>query len=250
MDYKIEPVDYADAPGLAETMMLAMSQSPHYTLLLSNTPIQDLIHDTSLRMPQNLTSNRDFLRHQKVIHIPTGKIVAYARWELPELETSKDVWLDAQMVAPTPAQQRDFKESFDSTQLNNKRKMFNYEMGDFVGPKLGKVYNELVQSGGPYLGMCVLLYQNNPLFAELKKQVLDYMVCHPQHQRKGIASLLLKIGEIEAQKLGLKIFVMTSTDLGSTVFYEKCGFRNLRTVSLNVGKWGGETPHVTSFLEK
>ncbi|KEQ63797.1 uncharacterized protein M437DRAFT_46137 [Aureobasidium melanogenum CBS 110374] len=231
MDYEIQPVDYTDAPGLAETMMLAMSQSPHYTLLLSNTPIQDLIHDTCLRMPQNITSNRDFLRHQKVIHIPTGRIVAYTRWELPELETSKDVWLDAQMVAPTLVQQKAFKESFDLTQLNGKRKIFNYEMGDFVGPKLGKVYNELVQSGGPYL-------------------VLDYMVCHPEHQRQGIASLLLKNGEIEAKKLGLKIFVMTSTDPGSTDFYEKCGFRNLRTVSLDVGKWGEETPHVTSFLEK
>jgi hypothetical protein len=154
MAYKLEPVTYADAPGLAETMMLAMSQSPHYTLLLSNAPTQDLITDTTLRMPQNLTNNRNFLRHQKIIHTPTGKIVGYARWELAETETSKSVWLDAQIPAPTGTQQNAFKASFDTTQVNGKRKIFNYEMGDFVGPKLGKVYKELVGSGGPYLGMC------------------------------------------------------------------------------------------------
>lgn len=81
-------------------------------------------------------------------------------------------------------------------------------------------------------------------------KVLDYMVCHPKHQKTGGASLLLASGEAEARKLGLKIFVMTSTDPGSTLFYEKRGFTNLRTVVLDVEKWGGRTPHVTSFLEK
>lgn len=76
------------------------------------------------------------------------------------------------------------------------------------------------------------------------------MVCHPEHQRKGVASLLLANGELEAQKLGLKIFVMTSTDPASTMFYEERGFTSLRTVVLDVGKWGGRTPHVTCFLEK
>lgn len=155
MAYKLEPVDYTDAPGLAATMILAMSQSPHYTLLLSNTPTSALINDTTLRMPQNLTNNRTLLRHQKVIHIPTGKLVGYARWELAENNASKSVWQDAQITAPTETQQKAFKERFDTTQVNGKRKIFNYEMGDFVGPQLGKVYNELVGRGGPYFGMYV-----------------------------------------------------------------------------------------------
>ena len=64
-------------------------------------------------------------------------------------------------------------------------------------------------------------------------KVLDYMVCHPVHQRKGVASLLLERGEAEARKLGLKIFVMTATDPAGTRFYESSGFKNLRTVTLD-----------------
>lgn len=62
--------------------------------------------------------------------------------------------------------------------------------------------------------------------------------------------MLLERGMIEAQKLGLKMFVMTATDPAGTRFYESHGFKNLLTVSLDDSKWGGTTPHVTSFLEK
>ncbi|KAG8631464.1 hypothetical protein KVT40_000604 [Elsinoe batatas] len=172
--YEIAPVTYSDAPGLAETMMSAMNQDPHYGLLRANATTEELISETTLR-----------------------QVVGYARWELPEGRRSDNVWPDAQPPAATRAQQEEFK------------KLFNYDMANYLGPRLGKPYNELVKQGGPYL-------------------VLDYMVCHPAHQRKGIASMLLESGEVEAQNLRLKIFVMTLDD----------------------SKWGGETPHVTSYLEK
>ncbi|KAK4499455.1 hypothetical protein PRZ48_009970 [Zasmidium cellare] len=229
MTYRIEPVAYTDAPGLSEAMMRAMNQNEHYNLLLNRATTEQLITDTTLRLTYRLSENRNRLRHQKVIHTETGQIVGYAHWELPV--SNKNVWLDAQMPAVTGAEQKSFKDEYDTTELDGKHKLFNYDMGAYVGPGLGKPYNELVKIGGPYL-------------------VLDYMACHPAHQRKGVASMLLERGESEARKLGLKIFVMTATDPAGRAFYERRGLRNLRTVVLNDSRWGGTTPHVTSFLEK
>lgn len=62
--------------------------------------------------------------------------------------------------------------------------------------------------------------------------------------------MLLERGEAEARKLGMKIFVMTATGPSGILFYERHGFKTLRTVTLDDSEWGGTTPHVTSFLEK
>lgn len=156
MAYTVESVVYSDAPGLTETMMRAMSQDPHYTLLLSGATTEELIKDSGLRMPYNLCNNRSQLRHQKVVHTETGQIVGYARWELPETEEAKNAWLDTQMPAATETQRKSFKEDYELTEINGKRKIFNYEMGDYTGPPLGRAYRELEKNGGPYLGRCLL----------------------------------------------------------------------------------------------
>lgn len=152
MTYTVESVTYSDAPGLTETMMRAMNQDPHYCLLLNRSTTEELIADSVLRMPYNLCNDRSLLRHQKVVYTETGDIVGYARWELPDTEESKTAWLDTQMPAATETQQKSFKDDFDLTETNGKRNIFNYEMGDYIGPGLGKPYNQLVRSGGPYLG--------------------------------------------------------------------------------------------------
>ena len=154
MAYTVEFVSYSDAPGLSQTMMRAMNQDPHYNLLLGGGTTEELVANTGLRLPYNLSNNRGLLRHEKVVHTATGDVVGYARWELPETETHsfESAWLDAQMPAATEEQQQSFKENNDSTQIDGKQKNFNYEMGAYIGPGLGKPYNELVKDGGPYLG--------------------------------------------------------------------------------------------------
>ena len=158
MAYTVEFVSYSDAPGLSQTMMRAMNRDPHYNLLLGSATTEELIANTGLRLPYNLSNNRGLLRHEKVVHTATGDVVGYARWELPETETHsfESAWLDTQMPAPTEAQQKSFRDKSDSTQIDGKQKIFNYEMGAYIGPVLGKPYNELVKDGGPYLGRSTL----------------------------------------------------------------------------------------------
>lgn len=153
MPYKLETVAYRDASGLSETMMRAMTQDEHYGLQFKrHVTTDELIADTGLRIAYNLSNNRSRLRHQKVIDTETGQIVGYGRWELPDTESSESAWPAAQMPAASEAQSKSFKDSFDSTMLDGKRKIFNYEMSEYLGPRLGEVFDELVEAGGPYLG--------------------------------------------------------------------------------------------------
>lgn len=160
MAYTVASVAYSDAPGLSETMMRAMNQDPHYGLILNGATTEELIADTGLRLQYNLSRDRTLLRHQKVIDTDSGDVVGYARWELPKtgIEFPESVWPDAQIPAPKEEQEKSFKANFDLTEHEGKRKIFNYEMGDYIGPALGKAYNELVGTGGPYLGrFCALV---------------------------------------------------------------------------------------------
>lgn len=65
---------------------------------------------------------------------------------------------------------------------------------------------------------------------------------HPSHQRRGAAGMLLKWGQEEARKRGMKIYLESSPE-GHSV-YLKNGFKDIECHELDMSKWGGGT-HVT-----
>ena len=70
----------------------------------------------------------------------------------------------------------------------------------------------------------------------------------PTYQRKGIASLLLKSGMEQAQKLKLDVLVMSTA--AGLPFYQERGFHLVRTISQDFSNWGTTTPRVMGFLIK
>ncbi|CAM1505723.1 Fc.00g113600.m01.CDS01 [Cosmosporella sp. VM-42] len=59
----------------------------------------------------------------------------------------------------------------------------------------------------------------------------------PKHQRRGAASMLLKWGLAEADRLGLPIFLEASRD--GRPLYEKVGFDVVETIKVDFSPWGG-----------
>jgi len=151
MAYAMKPVAYQDAGEIADAMMRAMYDDEHYAILLSNVSLEELIEDTAKRVPYNLSTQRGFLRHEKVIHEQTGEIVGYARWELPEHLAGNTIWPEAQMPKPTDEESKIFQQNFQSTFEHGMRRTMNREMGDYIGPVLGRNLAELIKAG-PYLG--------------------------------------------------------------------------------------------------
>jgi predicted N-acetyltransferase YhbS len=74
---------------------------------------------------------------------------------------------------------------------------------------------------------------------------LRYLAVHPDHQRQGVASLLLESGIRAAEKMGLDIFV-TSTKAGRPV-YLKVGFTLLAEVNQDNSNHDGEGEYSAYF---
>jgi ribosomal protein S18 acetylase RimI-like enzyme len=79
-------------------------------------------------------------------------------------------------------------------------------------------------------------------------EALDYITTDPERQKSGIGSLLLESGIREADKAGMKCYVM-STEAGLRL-YEKHGFKIVKRVVQSVEEWGGKIPHVHYFLTR
>lgn len=75
---------------------------------------------------------------------------------------------------------------------------------------------------------------------------LDYLATHADHQRKGIASLLLKSGFRFADGAGLKIIVCSKAQ--GVKLYEKHGFKVGKVLSQERPQYGWTEPHVTTIM--
>ena len=82
--------------------------------------------------------------------------------------------------------------------------------------------------------------------ADVVRPDLKLLHTNPEHQRRGAASMLLKWGADEADRLGLESYLEASPD--GKFLYEKRGFRELETIKMDFSKWGGPKDHPTTLM--
>ncbi|KAI9893525.1 MAG: hypothetical protein M1814_006321 [Vezdaea aestivalis] len=66
--------------------------------------------------------------------------------------------------------------------------------------------------------------------------LLKLLVTHPQHQRKGAGTALIKYGISAADKTGIRCYLEASPD-GSGL-YQKYGFKKVEDIALDLHPWG------------
>jgi len=135
-------------------------------------------------------------------------------------------WDEAQVAEPTPEESQEYEEKFKSVTVHGQPKVSQTSMVTEMSPLLEEEEESIIKDE-PYLN-------------------LDYITTTPSHQGKGVATLLVKSGLVEADKVGLKTIVM-STPAGKKL-YEKCGFQLLSTVVQDDSKFGGTGSYVCHFL--
>ena len=102
-------------------MMLARLTDPHWVFIWKDPSAKEIIARTTDRVPQNLVSERDTKRHQKVIDSETGRVVGYARWLLPPtLADRGDVWLEAQVPEATADERASFEKRHRASTENGR----------------------------------------------------------------------------------------------------------------------------------
>jgi GNAT superfamily N-acetyltransferase len=74
---------------------------------------------------------------------------------------------------------------------------------------------------------------------------LEYMAVAPEHQRKGVATLLLKSGLAQADTAGITTYI-SSSSMGRRL-YEKQGFQAVRTVTYKTSETDPNSDDLTAF---
>ena len=89
--------------------------------------------------------------------------------------------------------------------------------------------SSLLSPLGPY----DLNYQGSAI---LTATVLDYLCCRQDHQRKGVASMLVQSGTKEADRLQMDIS-MVAMGLNAMALYAKYGFKIIAERQQNLEPW-------------
>lgn len=115
-DYELRTATVADAASLANNNMRAFWGEPGWRILYMQEDgtlvisLEDLIERAKIRTPYNLIKDPVLARHQVIIHVPTGEVVGYARWQVPV--THKDMWADAKVPEVPEDEKNAYQETF------------------------------------------------------------------------------------------------------------------------------------------
>lgn len=75
--------------------------------------------------------------------------------------------------------------------------------------------------------------------------ILESLVTHPDHHRRGAGGMLVRWGTERADQLGLESYLEGSRD--GKPLYQRCGFQPVREIKCDLSEFGGEEDvHVVS----
>ncbi|KAF9697377.1 hypothetical protein EKO04_005064 [Ascochyta lentis] len=225
MVYVIHPVKPTDAEGLAETMMRAFYQNPYWASLWKNISLDEIVQDCTKRLPWNFVKATAAKRHRKVTESTTEDVVGYARWILPE-ENSEE-WTDALVVETDAKRRQGYEQCFQSVTEDGRIRGLDYGMVEELSEEIEEAEVRARGTGERFLA-------------------LDYLATHPQHQKRGVGSLLLSDGLAYADKNGLKTIVVAKTP--GVKLYQEHGFDIIERIDQERPEYGWSERCTTTIL--
>ncbi|KAJ5938246.1 hypothetical protein N7454_004588, partial [Penicillium verhagenii] len=212
---KISQCTIADGPALVANNIPAFWADPNWVLAWRHRTLEYHISQVTLRFPRNLINERETVRHQKAVDPETGHILGYARWCLPSShEKSPDgtpAWPEAQVPAIEPEKEAEIRRLAGTAVWDPN------EDDSVLGDRVTTLKNEVTPKK-PHIS-------------------LDYLAVHPDNQRKGVGTALVKSGIEQADKMGLDIFVHAFTE--GYELYKRMGFELIAELIKDDSAYGG-----------
>ncbi|KIL88804.1 hypothetical protein FAVG1_08053 [Fusarium avenaceum] len=212
------PCRVEDAQYIALSKVSAFFEEAWWRLSWTGRTRESVIQSVADRSPKNLLTDREVRRHQKVVHLETGDIAGYARWILPE--SHKDHWLNAQTPDVSDEERGVFDKRHAETEWKPRRDNDKYD---------------------EHIDVWKEKYKNENAIE------LHYIGVRPDHQQKGVASILVKSGLEEVDKLGLDATVIAMGRRGMGL-YRKYGFEIVEEKSESMSALGVDELYETFFM--
>ncbi|OCL15212.1 acyl-CoA N-acyltransferase [Glonium stellatum] len=144
--------------------------------------------------------NDKHTHYLKVTDTATGEIVACAKWKIFDCErTSQE--LETELELPEPLPESDV-------------------------PAWTAFFTDLSDARREIMG-------TRPYF-----QVLDLLVTHADHHRRGAGSMLITWGTAQADEMGLDAYLEAS-EMGKPL-YERHGFEDVKLLHFDLSRFGGK----------
>ncbi|XP_014559678.1 hypothetical protein COCVIDRAFT_35203 [Bipolaris victoriae FI3] len=223
--YTIHPVKPTDSTGLADTMMRAFYQDAHWASLWKRIMLENIIYDCARRLPWNLVKVTSTKRHRKVVDEATGNAVGYARWIIPDGHA--DTWANGIVLEDDLEKRQAYEQSFQNVTEDGTIRGIDHQMVDELSEAIEKAEAEALSTGDEFLA-------------------LDYLATHPEHQRRGIGSMLLAEGLAYADRNSLKTIVVAKTP--GVKLYQDHGFQVVKLVQQERPQYGWSKPYTTTIL--
>ena len=257
MDYQVVcPCTPADAVGLTQVKVQAYWQQDFWRANFPpGTTKEQLIEAITARTPLGLVEDRARCRHQMVKHVPSGEIVGYLWWAMPKEKQGE--WLEAQTPAVTAEEEEHFEKLKAAAHWNPVgNKPQNDDEGEdwsLLAPKephMGMYDALLLPTCNAQKACLCVFFLTRTLFILnefLSYLDLAYLAVRPDHQRKGVASLLVEAGCKEADRMNLPVTVSAIGE-GAKATYAKAGFELKAEKHKSLQPWGMDSIYDNYFM--
>ncbi|KAJ5621897.1 Acyl-CoA N-acyltransferase [Penicillium herquei] len=198
-----------DGPALAANSILAFWADPHWVLAWRHRTLEYHISQIALRFPRNLLNNRDTMRHQKAVDPETGRIL-----------DGTPTWPEAQVPAVEAEKEAEIRQIATTVVWDPNND------ADEISDRVTALKKEVT-----------------PKTPHIR---LEYLAVHPDNQRRGVGTALVKSGIDQANKMGLEIFVHAFKD--GVALYQRMGFRLIAELIQDDSAYGGSGEYGAYFF--
>lgn len=239
--YVLDTCTEADIPQLYDVWQAAFANNRAHSLSFPShidpVALQSWYHN---RMANLL--KKPELRNYKITDTRTGNIVACARWGIPHSKNAeKDVKSDGEKATTTD----EIKDGAEPAAKKVEVVGMNSRLFDEVGDTLNRWRERYVKWEDTY-GKPISSILSYPPPSETHHRIIPltsltvaYLIMtHPNHQRQGLASRLLREALDQADAEGRDAYIEASPD-GYPV-YVKAGFKEIDRVTFSLEQHGGE----------
>ena len=236
----------ADAARIAQSNAEAYWAEAWYRMMWPDRTLDSLAASAAERMPVNLIRERAERRHQMVVDLSTGEVAGYARWDLSEALQGE--WLEAQTPDVSVEDRARYEEAHAKASWSYRRDLDPLDVPIEEATKRHEPKVPYLSKETPPVAQHLWAAMSRTyILTPVRLAELDYIGVRPTHQRRGVASMLIKSGVDVAERLGVPA-ALVAMGGKALATYQKHGFEIVEELHQDLRPYGADDSYDTYIM--